>query len=167
MKTTLFAIIICLSACGATQDLSASEQQFDELNAAMADAENCGRQNSECRHSDAGHRECNDDMRVCIAACRPWHRSPDLDALHACNETYSACAGDDDDWDDDDVVLDGGTPVDCETEHRACLCTVFTDAWNDFCANVALRCENETSRTCTRLTARCADPMTPRHGVCD
>lgn len=160
MKIAPLIVAVSLLGCGSTQELSSSEQEFAQLTDELRAASNCGRQNADCHHSDASVPDCRSDMRACIAACSHVHHSPAIDALHACNAAYDACAGDDD-WDDD-----GGLPADCEAQHRACLCTVFTDAWNEFCANVELRCANDTSRTCARLIANCAEPTPPMPGVC-
>ena len=172
MKAILIVITASLCACGTEQSLSTAQHQFDALTAEARDASNCGQQNSECVQSSTfapRNHACRSEMRACIAALRPplaGQHSPALDELHACNATYAGCAEVEDEPDDDGVMLDGGTG-DCEAAHRACLCTVFTDGWSDFCASVAASCANDTSARCARLTERCTQPAPQQPGLCD
>lgn len=168
MKLISIVITASLCACGTEQSLSTAQQQFDALTAEARDAANCGQQNADCVQSDTfapRNHACRSDMRACLLALRPplaGQRSPALDELHGCNATYAACA----EADDAGTVVDGGAS-DCEAAHRACLCTVFSDGWADFCASVATSCANDTSARCAHLTARCTQPAPQQPGLCD
>lgn len=157
MKLITIVITATRCACGTEQSLSTAQQQFDALTAEARDAANCGQHNAACVQSDTfapRNHACRSDMRACLLALRP-----PLDELHGCNATYAACA-------EADGAVDGGAS-DCEAAHRACLCTVFSDGWADFCASVATSCANDTSARCAHLTARCTQPAPQQPGLCD